>query len=201
MTVSVADQSVTGQDGDVKFEFIADRPVLDFVSTLASRGSDEDEDEKLRTDDDLAEWIILAGIVDTPLRPAAGDLERARALRESMFRLLTALIDHRAADPVDRAALNEAAAVPLPALRLDDDGVRREGDLAAVLAVLARDCIDLHGSPDRELLRWCADLDCTRTFIDRSRGTRRRWCGMKGCGDRAKAAAYRERQRAAGLQK
>ncbi|PYC65712.1 hypothetical protein C7C45_27955 [Micromonospora arborensis] len=29
----------------------------------------------------------------------------------------------------------------------------------------------------------------------RSRGARRRWCGMRGCGDRAKAAAYRQRRR------
>jgi len=64
----------------------------------------------------------------------------------------------------------------------------------AVFAFLARDCLDLFDSPDRAALRWCADAKCTRVFIDRSRGQRRRWCGMKGCGDRAKAAAYRRRQ-------
>jgi predicted RNA-binding Zn ribbon-like protein len=47
----------------------------------------------------------------------------------------------------------------------------------------------------RALLRRCDDPKCTRLFIDRSRGGRRRWCDMKGCGDRAKAAAYRRRHR------
>ncbi|MGH1526542.1 CGNR zinc finger domain-containing protein [Leifsonia sp. L25] len=31
--------------------------------------------------------------------------------------------------------------------------------------------------------------DCTRPFLDVSRASNRRWCGMSGCGDRAKAAA------------
>jgi predicted RNA-binding Zn ribbon-like protein len=73
--------------------------------------------------------------------------------------------------------------------------VHRTGNLDAVLAVLARDCLELHDSDDRRVLRWCADEHCTRAFIDRSRGARRRWCGMRGCGDRAKAAAYRRRRR------
>jgi predicted RNA-binding Zn ribbon-like protein len=75
--------------------------------------------------------------------------------------------------------------------------VDRTGDIDAVFAVLARDCLDLHDSADRHALRWCADEHCTRAFIDRSRGLRRRWCGMRGCGDRAKAAAYRRRRRTA----
>jgi len=72
--------------------------------------------------------------------------------------------------------------------------VTSSGDADAVFALHARDCLDLFDSPDRAALRWCADAKCTRVFIDRSRGQRRRWCGMKGCGDRAKAAAYRRRQ-------
>jgi predicted RNA-binding Zn ribbon-like protein len=82
-----------------------------------------------------------------------------------------------------------------PLLRLHDDRLHRYGDTDAVLALLARDCLDLFDSPDRAALRWCADLTCTRAFIDRSRGQRRRWCGMKGCGNRAKAAEYRRRRR------
>jgi predicted RNA-binding Zn ribbon-like protein len=50
--------------------------------------------------------------------------------------------------------------------------------------------------PDGERLRRCDGARCTRLFVDRSRDGRRRWCEMKGCGDRAKAAAYRQRRRA-----
>ena len=175
------------------FEFIADRPVLDFLPTLAERG--HRDDESLTTPAHLAEWAVQAGLVDQPPAVDEAALRRARELREAMFRLIRALIDGDDADPADRSLVTAAAARPLPTLRLDPDGVHRTGDVDAVLAVLARDCVELHDSDDREALRWCADEHCTRAFIDRSRGLRRRWCGMRGCGDRAKAAAYRERRR------
>ncbi len=175
------------------FDFMADRPVLDFLPTLAARGTVDEE--KLRTEQDLADWIVDAGLIDVAPPVRSVDLERARALREAVFRLVTALIEGGVPDRADRTLVNAAAAAPPPVLRLDDDGLHRVGDTNAVLAALARDCLDLHASPDRASLRWCDDQTCTRPFIDRSRGQRRRWCGMKGCGDRAKSAAYRRRRR------
>ena len=177
------------------FEFIADRPVLDFLSTIAERGTRDDE--KLQFEQDLASWIEQSGIVDTAPPVTNQALERAKALREAMFRLVASLIEHQTPSATDRALVNAAAEASPPLLRLDDDGLHRYGDVDAVLALFARDCLDLFDSPDRAALRWCADPNCTRPFIDRSRGQRRRWCGMKGCGDRAKAAAYRRRRRTA----
>ncbi|MCU7726096.1 ABATE domain-containing protein [Actinoplanes sp. KI2] len=178
----------------MEFEFIADRPVLDFLPTLGERG--HTDDEKLNAPSDLADWAVQSGIVDRPPRVDEAGLQRAKDLREAMFRLIRALIDGTAVDRADREMVNAAGAQPLPALRLEADGVHRAGDTDAILALLARDCLELHDSADREALRWCDDEHCTRPFIDRSRGQRRRWCGMRGCGDRAKAAAYRQRQRA-----
>jgi predicted RNA-binding Zn ribbon-like protein len=193
--LSIAYRVITGQTGDVNFEFIADRPVLDFLSTVAERGTRDEE--KLQSEQDLTDWIEQSGIVDTTPPVTEHSLARSKSLRESMFRLVAALIDHQPPSPADRALVNAAAETSPPLLRLDDDGLHRYGDTDAVLALLARDCLDLFDSPDRAALRWCADANCTRAFIDRSRGQRRRWCGMKGCGDRAKAAAYRRRQRSA----
>lgn len=186
--------AITSQDGDVEFEFIADRPVLNFLPTIAARGTVDEE--KLRTSRNLADWAVQSGIVDVAPRIQPGDLDRAKALRATLFRMVAALIEKQPADPDDCALVNAAAAAAPPVPRLDDDGLHRVGDLDAVLAVIARDCLDLYASPDKTALHWCADNTCTRPFIDRSRGQRRRWCGMKGCGDRAKAAAYRRRQRA-----
>ena len=179
----------------MQFEFVADRPALNFLPTIAARGTVNEE--KLRTEQDLATWIVESGILDAAPRIEPEDLERTKTLREALFRMVAALIDRRPLDPADRTLINATAAAPPPVLRLDDRGLHRLGDLDAVMAVLARDCLELYASPDRAWLRWCADETCTRPFIDRSRGHRRRWCGMKGCGDRAKAAAYRQRQRAA----
>jgi predicted RNA-binding Zn ribbon-like protein len=68
--------------------------------------------------------------------------------------------------------------------------------VASALSEIARAGIVLAEPPRRALIRWCDDATCTRVFLDRSRGGRRRWCGMAGCGDRAKAAAYRLRRQA-----
>jgi predicted RNA-binding Zn ribbon-like protein len=40
-------------------------------------------------------------------------------------------------------------------------------------------------------VRRCADAGCTRVFHDESKNGRRRWCDMKSCGNRAKAARHR----------
>jgi predicted RNA-binding Zn ribbon-like protein len=186
---------VTCQGGDVRFELVAGRPVLDFVATVAERRTTRVE--HLRSGADLADWVAQAGLVDRRLRVDDDDLARAVALREALFRLVSAVLDGTAVSPQDRALVNATAASPGPTLHLTADGaVRRTGDLDAVLALLAWDLLDLLGSPDRAALRWCADPACTRVVLDRSRGHRRRWCGMRGCGDRAKAAAYRQRKRA-----
>lgn len=176
------------------FEFIADRPVLDFVATVAERTTTNEE--KLRSPADLGDWVIQSGLVKHPPTVTTGQLKHAKRVREALFALLSALIDGSEPAPTDRDLVNAAASRPTPTVQLRSNGeVSRYGDIDAVLAVLAQDCLDLFDSADRQALHWCADPTCTRPFIDRSRGQRRRWCGMKGCGDRAKAAAYRARQR------
>ena len=178
------------------FELVTGRPALDFVATVAERHTTRLE--HLRTADDLADWVQQAGLLDE--RPAvdADGLEHARALREAVFALVAALIDRTSPDPRARAVVNAAAAASGPKLELmGASELRRTGDLSAALAVIAKDCLELFGGTDRHALRWCADPACTRPFLDRSRGQRRRWCGMRGCGDRAKAAAGRRRRRAA----
>ncbi|MCC6317433.1 MAG: CGNR zinc finger domain-containing protein [Gemmatimonadaceae bacterium] len=42
-------------------------------------------------------------------------------------------------------------------------------------------------------VRRCCDSRCARVFLDPTRNGRRRWCEMATCGNRAKAARFRER--------
>jgi predicted RNA-binding Zn ribbon-like protein len=44
-------------------------------------------------------------------------------------------------------------------------------------------------------VRRCADQRCPRVFFDSTRNGRRRWCDMATCGNRAKAARFRARER------
>jgi predicted RNA-binding Zn ribbon-like protein len=47
-------------------------------------------------------------------------------------------------------------------------------------------------------IRRCADARCPRVFLDSTRNGRRRWCDMATCGNRAKAARFRARERTPG---
>jgi predicted RNA-binding Zn ribbon-like protein len=177
----------------VPFEFVSDRPGLDFVATVAERGTTDHE--LLATPADLVAWIREAGLVDDVRTLGPAELARAKAVREALYGLVRALLDGQPPPPAARRIANAAAAGPGPRPVLDAAGaVTHRGGLDAVLSALATDVLDLHGDADRPLLSRCADDRCTRPFVDRSRGHRRRWCGMRGCGDRAKAAAYRARK-------
>jgi predicted RNA-binding Zn ribbon-like protein len=171
---------------------LQERTVLDFLATVAERGTTDFE--YLRRPEDLAAWAVEARVLSGPVRVTPGDLAGAVALREAMYRLLDAALDRVSPSPEDRDLVNAAARRALPVRQLTGSGVvLRTGTVGAVLALLAADCLELYDSPDLQLLSRCDDPRCTRLYLDRSRGGRRRWCDMKGCGDRAKAAAYRRR--------
>jgi predicted RNA-binding Zn ribbon-like protein len=194
---TLAHACITGQNGDVAlaFDYIGGRLVLDFVGTVANRGADDVE--RLHSWADVESWVRGSSLRIDDMS-GDDDVDRVHDLRESLYSLITAAVDGVRPPEHDRELVNAAAAGPGPKPELTEAGeVRWTGGLDAVLAALARDALDLVGSSDIGEVRRCADGRCTRLFIDRSRGARRRWCGMKGCGDRAKAASYRRRRRAA----
>lgn len=177
------------------FDYPGGRPVLDLVGTVANRGTDDLE--RLRSWADVAAWVDGSGLRVDDLAGSDDDVPRVTALREALYGVLRAALDGISPGPEECTAVNAAARGPGPTPQLGEAGdVRWTGGLDAVLAALARDALDLVDSPDLGAVRQCADDRCTRLFVDRSRGARRRWCGMKGCGDRAKAATYRARRRA-----
>ncbi|GAA3552655.1 CGNR zinc finger domain-containing protein [Microlunatus spumicola] len=168
---------------------------LDFVATLGERR--DTRTEHLHEGADVAAWLVEAGVLDAAPETDERTLAEAVALREALFAVVEALLD--ADGDLPRAPLelvNAAAAGPVPEVALRPDRrLARSGSWRAGLSAVARDGLALVDPGDAEL-KWCADPVCTHPFLDRSRGHRRRWCEMSGCGDRAKAAAYRARRRA-----
>ena len=174
----------------MQFTFLAGNPALDFVATIASR--DTVAEEKLTSPAELRDWIELTGLVDDAPAVSAADLSAAIELREAVYRAVRAVTDGSSPSRADRELINRYAAHPDPIPALGPQRVDRRGDLAAVLSLLARAAIDA-ATDDR--VRFCDGADCTRPYVDTSRARTRRWCGMAGCGDRAKSAAYRARRR------
>lgn len=177
------------------FEFVAGNLALDFVATVAERRTTAVE--RIPSPAHLAQWFVDAGVVDTPPAVDEAGHREALRLRETIWAVLTAdpaaPLDPDAVRELDRCA---SAPIPVPALAADRR-VATRGDLRACLALAARAAVDAFRPENAAHLKWCEGADCTRPFLDFSRAANRRWCGMAGCGDRAKAAAYRARKRAA----
>lgn len=176
------------------FSFRSDRLCLDFAATLMFRGSDHPL-ELVGSPAKLTAWALASGVVSGPAGCDAAHLGDATRLREAIYRAAVAgIAGHRAA-PEDVDVLNRHGQLAPVAVALGRDGtVTRSGTMASVLASIARDAIELLGGPVAQRLRQCGRDGCTRMFVDHSRGRNRTWCGMRECGNRVNAAAYRRRR-------
>jgi predicted RNA-binding Zn ribbon-like protein len=165
---------------------------LVFVGTLGYRRTRRLE--RLDSPRALVAWIADNGLVSAPIAAGAEDFDHAIVLRETIYRLATAKVEERRLTSTDVEILNGWAARPAVTCSLRSGHLVRQGTVTQVLAELARDAVELLGSSPSQRLRECDDPECTRLYVDRSRGHRRRWCDMEVCGNRVKAAEYRKRQ-------
>ncbi|MET8976911.1 CGNR zinc finger domain-containing protein [Streptomyces sp. NPDC004539] len=173
--------------------FVCGHPALDFAATLRARRSTRFE--MLTTPDRLTAWYVESGVVDAVSPAQEGDVEQAKTVREAVYRLVTA---RRLGEPYDGSALtvvNNAARTPAAVPQLTPSGRWTQATPEEALSLVARQAVELLSGPDVPLLKECGNPECTRTYVDRSRGTRRQWCGMESCGNRIKAAAYRARKK------
>ena len=108
----------------------------------------------------LSDWAVQAGLLDRGIEVTEGDLEAAIALREAIYRTVTARLEGRRPKPADVELLNEHGSHAQLTPRLDRTGaVRREGTTSQLLARLAADVLDLLAGPDIEKVKGCAIRD------------------------------------------
>ncbi|WP_246075666.1 CGNR zinc finger domain-containing protein [Nonomuraea terrae] len=128
-----------------------------------------------------------AGVLTTPPEADDDDLALALTLREAVYRLASAARTRAPYAEEDRRVLNAAAGHPPVSVLLGEHGVVRDGGLRAALSSVARAAVELLGGPQTALIRECEAAPCTRLYVDASHRRTRRWCDMRGCGNRAKA--------------
>jgi predicted RNA-binding Zn ribbon-like protein len=187
---------------------------LDFVNTLAYRGSTRSE--SLNSISDLLGWCATSGALP---KETADDLKQwsmrhyknagslfsdAIELREMLARIFLRFTSDRAPADSDMCALNVALA-EAPAR----ERVAAEGDgygwriainsisAAALLAAVLWSAADLLVSANRKRIRHCANDQCLWLFVDDSKNGSRRWCSMQACGNRAKASRHYHRTKSA----
>jgi predicted RNA-binding Zn ribbon-like protein len=64
-----------------------------------------------------------------------------------------------------------------------------------LLAIVAAEIARLIAQEDSRLVKRCAGASCTLRFLDRTKAHRRVFCSATACGNRARVAAFRNRQR------
>ena len=178
---------------------------LDFIRTLRRRGSAA-EVEELGTPRALGAWAAQFGPYSpgtTVPEPPPRTLRAARETREAVYALLKAARTTSAADcpPEARTLLNKVAAAPTPHPVLAEHGVLTHAaadPVAALLALVARDALELATSPLLPRVRDCAGPNCGAWFLDTSRPGTRRWCSMDRCGNQAKKSTWRSKHAVTG---
>ncbi|PXX65556.1 putative RNA-binding Zn ribbon-like protein [Nocardia tenerifensis] len=175
------------------FTFVSGNLALDFAGTIKARTGSFDD--ALGRPADLAEWFVAAELLDRAPDCDAGTLDRAVRLREAAYRMAIAVSHGEPLADADRRIVNDCAKGELPAISLRADGtITRTGTPAAALTAIARAAIELLGSSAS--IKECGRAECTRLYVDASRGGTRRWCDMTICGNRVKSAAFRARHTA-----
>ena len=177
------------------FKFRAGHVALDFAATLAARLKPLPL-ELLALPSDLGRWLRAAGMTDARPEVTQSDLSLARTLRESIYGLALARIQGEDLPDEARRRLNRIAAEvsAIPPLA-KNSRIHYSGKSRAFLISIARDALTLFGSETRERIRQCEGETCALLFLDTSRSGDRRWCSMAGCGNKAKVADFRRRQR------
>ena len=184
---------------EAAFRFVAGRHSVDFTGTLGKRWRDQPV-ERIPDAAALGRWFAESGLTGAPVAVTATALRHAYPLREALYRLMLAPVFGERPTRGDLELVNHWAARTPPAVALDASLTARlvEPTAEELLALLARDGVDLLGSPQGERLRECSSETCTLLYLDTSRAGSRRWCAMDVCGSRDKMARYRRRAGTAG---
>lgn len=186
-------------EGDLAFRFTSNRLCLDF---LATRGEVGHRDiERIGQPSALSRWIVASGILDEAPLIAPSEITEAVRFRELLRGFFRDVVTGSPPSGEAIAAVNEASRRPLPRMALGPtgDSVSKRADAAAhaALSSVARDALALISEGLAHRVKQCADPTCNMFFLDASRGNNRVWCSTegRGCGNKAKKRAFRERQR------
>jgi predicted RNA-binding Zn ribbon-like protein len=187
-----------------------ERPIIDYTNTVDWRGKEEPT-EYINNYQDLLKWATLTGVISETysqnmlkaaqnnLRKAEEVYKRALAFREAAYNTFTNRADVRPANTIDEATISEESKVMFQHLTLDLNSqkveLRDSNDLEYILWALVKDFVDLVTSDDALRVKRCASDECGWLFIDHSKNKSRKWCDMRGCGNRAKARRYYKRQK------
>jgi predicted RNA-binding Zn ribbon-like protein len=191
--------------------FLAGHPAVDFLNSAYAPGGQQIE--TLVDGCALLDWMVGAKLVSDEEAAALqrrftrkaldAAAQEARTVREWARTWLSVWRANPARDYSNEIAeLNALLAredrereLVVAKRRLSLVDRSRFADASALLAPIAVEIARLVTEEDPALVKACAGADCTLWFLDRTKAHRRMFCSASACGNRAKVAAFRLRQR------
>ncbi|WP_341963931.1 ABATE domain-containing protein [Pseudomonas sp. RC10] len=195
--------------------FVADAPALDFLNSVASPGGRHVD--WLEDGAGWVDWLAQTGWVEPKVlahiqaRAMPGELDTIAAQARTLRDWFRDFVSKYRGQPLgaeafgDLTALNrllerddqfmQVSLAPEATQPFQAQLVRRWPTPNALLLPVAEILANFICSEDFTDIKHCEGAACTLTFVDHTRGKKRRWCSMAVCGNRAKAAAHRERKK------
>ena len=193
---------------------VGDQLALDFVNTIAAPKGEPIE--WIGTGADFLDWLIIVEAISSSERDLIESkwsyqkidavASEAREIREWFRDIIIRIKDQgRGALMLsDIEKLNDLLSLEKIERFVEPGQNGEEIQLEArrlwtepreLLVPIVSAMAELLAEGDLNLIRECKNEPCTLWFYDRTKGHRRMWCSPTLCGNRAKVAAYRERQK------
>lgn len=199
--------------------FLAGAAGLDFLNSVATPAEDMTIDW-LDSGDGLLAWLRQAQLAPAEtldalrLQAMPGELDRVAEQARDLRAWFRTFVNERRGRPL--AADDLRALAPLNQLLQRDEafsqivvaGPGRGSGLAlqttrrwrspeSLLLPIGHALANFVCGENFADVKACEGPNCTLMFVDHTRGRKRRWCSMAICGNRSKAAAHRQRHKAA----
>ena len=194
-------------------KLVGGRLCLDFVNTVDCRDSNH-QSEVLSTYPRLVSWSQHANILaetdarnllrEANLHPANARavLERAVTIRETLYRIFSAIAVRHSPAATDIEMLNEEMSAAMAQRRLTPANppepwvyTFEKSSLDQMLWPVVNSGAELLTSDWLERVCKCQGENCGWLFVDMSRNRSRKWCDMKDCGNVVKARRHYQKTR------
>lgn len=181
---------------------VGDHLAMDLLNTEAR--NDSELVDYWKSGGDVLRWLARHGIAPAPEASPVDDAELL-SQGKSLRTLARQLIAQRKEETLgDISGLNKYlhAYLSAPHLASDSEGklaltrIARGEAVASLLGPVAEAVAQLLAEGDFALVKQCAHPECVLWFYDRTKAHKRRWCSMALCGNRYKAAQFRNRSSA-----
>jgi predicted RNA-binding Zn ribbon-like protein len=200
----------------LKLPLLGDRPCLDFINTIDWRLHPKKRRDTFESYSDLLAFSLRLNLIttttystltqhaiSTPLF-AERAFNDARVFRDALTRLVDDITARSQGSSQDTPSLETLAIIDTARHRAhESESLVWSGDrldlsprpekegLDLPWLIIVRDAERLLCSDLASHIRVCAGNGCGWVFIDTSKNGTRRWCSMKYCGNREKAARFK----------